>query len=172
MLKRGITNAAIAMMWDPVVVQVVMSTAVGAKLDIRLGDKMGTMSGDPLDLSVEVIGIIPNLTQDFPQEDGEAIPLPCGDAVALRCQGIDIIVNSLRGQVFNPQVFTKFGIDVMQKRLLVVKSTQHFYAGFSPIAAKIIYMNAGGALEPDYPKLPYKHDHSHKYPWVDDPFAS
>jgi microcystin degradation protein MlrC len=171
MLKRGVTNAALAMMWDPVVVQVVMSTEVGAKLDIRLGGKMGTMSGDPLDLQVEVIGIIPDLTQDFPQPGSDPLSLPCGEAVALRCQGIDIVVNSLRGQVFNPQVFTKFGIDVMQKRLLVVKSTQHFYAGFSPIAAKIIYMGAGGALQPDYPKLPYNHDHSHKYPWVDDPFA-
>jgi microcystin degradation protein MlrC len=172
MLKRGMTDAAIAMMWDPVVVQIVMSTEVGAKLDIRLGGKMGTMSGDPLDLQVEVMGILPGLTQDFPQPGNEPLKSPCGDAVALHCQGIDIIVNSLRGQVFNPQVFTKFGIDVTAKRFLVVKSTQHFYAGFSPIAAKILYMGAGGALQPDYPTLPYQHDHTHKYPWVDDPFAS
>ena len=171
LLQRGVTNAAIAMMWDPIAVQVVMSTEVGAKLDIRLGGKMGTMSGDPLDLQVEVMGIIPDMVQTFPQPGSEPIALPCGDAVALHCQGIDIIVNSLRGQVFSPQVFTNFGIDVSQKRLLIVKSTQHFYAGFAPIAAKIIYMNAGGALQPDYPKLPYRHDHSHKYPWVDDPFA-
>jgi microcystin degradation protein MlrC len=171
LLKRGVTNAAIAMIWDPVAVQVVMSTEVGAKLDIRLGGKMGTMSGDPLDLQVEVIGIIPNMVQEFPQLDSEPIAFPCGDAVALRCQGIDIIVNSLRGQVFNPQVFTNFGIDVSAKRLLIVKSTQHFYAGFAPIAAKILYMDAGGALQFGFPKLPYHHDHSHKYPWVDDPFA-
>jgi len=171
MLERGITNAAIAMIWDPISVQVVMSTEVGAKLDIRLGGKMGTMSGDPLDLSVEVTAIMPGLTQDFPQPGSEPISLPCGDAVALHCNGIDIIVNSRRGQVFNPQVFTKAGIDVMQKRLLVVKSTQHFYAGFKPIAKKIIYMGAGGALQPDYTKLAYKHDHSDKFPWVDNPFA-
>lgn len=171
MLERGITNAAIAMIWDPIVVQVVMSTEVGAKLDLRLGGKMGPMSGDPLDLTVEVTAIIPDLTQEFPQPGSEPISLPCGNAVALHCEGIDIVVNSLRGQVFNPQVFTKSGIDVTQKRLLVVKSTQHFYAGFSPIAEKIIYMGAGGALQPDYPQLPYINNHSHKYPWVDDPLA-
>lgn len=170
MLARKVTDAAIAMIWDPIVVQVVMSTEVGAKLDLRLGGKMGKMSGDPLDLTVEVIGIIPGLTQDFPQPGSEPLALPCGDSVALRCQGIDIIVNSQRGQVFSPQVFTKFGIDVAQKRLLVVKSTQHFYAAFAPIASKIIYMGAGGALQPNYPELPYKHDHSYKYPWIDDPF--
>jgi microcystin degradation protein MlrC len=172
LLKRGVTDAGIAMMWDPVVVQVVMSTEVGAILDIRLGGKMGPMSGDPLDLTVEVFGIIPDMVQEIPQSGDEALTLSCGDTVALHCQGIDIIVNSVRGQVFNPTVFTNFGIDVMQKRLLVVKSTQHFYAAYAPIAAKILYMDAGGALTPQYPQLTYQHDQTSKYPWVDDPFAS
>ncbi|MAU12947.1 MAG: microcystin LR degradation protein MlrC-like protein [Anaerolineaceae bacterium] len=172
MLDRGLTNTAIAMIWDPVIVNIVMSTEVGAILDVRLGGKLGPMSGDPLDLQVEVVGIIPQMVQDFPQPGSEPIALPCGDAVALRCQGIDIIVNSLRGQVFTPQVFTNFGIDVRQKDILVVKSTQHFYAAFAPIASKILYMDAGGALQSDYPSLPYRHDHSHKYPWIEDPIVT
>ena len=55
MLDRGIDNAGIATMWDPIAVQVAMSGGVGASLDIRLGGKMGPMSGDPLDLTVKVI---------------------------------------------------------------------------------------------------------------------
>lgn len=171
LLARGVTNAAIAMMWDPVIVNIVMSTEVGAKLDVRLGGKLGSMSGDPLDLEVEVVGIIPQMLQEFPQPGRAPLAYPCGDAVALRCKGIDIIVNSLRGQVFSPHVFTNFGIDISQKQVLIVKSTQHFYAAFAPVASKILYMNAGGALQTDYPNIPYQYDHRHQYPWVDDPFA-
>jgi microcystin degradation protein MlrC len=171
LLERGVTDAGLAMMWDPIVVQVAKSAGVGAKLDVRLGGKMGPMSGDPLDLTVTVRGIVEDMVQEWPQE-GDPMRIPCGDAVALHCEGIDIIVNSRRTQTFSPQVFSHFGIDPMQKRLLVVKSTQHFYAGFAPIAGEIIYMAAPGAIAPIFENIPYTRVDLHKFPWVDNPFES
>lgn len=171
MLKRGITNAGIALIWDPIIVQTAIAVGVGAQLDIRLGGKTGPMSGDPLDLTVTITGIIPNMYQDFPQTD-KSIPSLCGDSVALHCNGIDIIVNSIRTQVFSPQVFTNFGIDVFQKRMLVVKSTQHFYAAYEPIASEIIYMAAPGAISPIFTEIPFKRVNLNKFPWVDNPFAT
>lgn len=170
LLDRGVNNAAIAMMWDPIAVQVAMSGGVGATLDLRLGGKLGFMSGDPLDLRVTVKGIIEDMIQEWPQQ-GEALKMTCGDAVWLHCRGIDIIANTKRGQVFSPQVFTNFGIDISQKQLLVVKSTQHFYAGFAPVASEIIYMAAPGAVAPRFKDIPYQRVNKHKYPWVDDPFS-
>ena len=147
-----------------------MSAGEGATLDLRLGGKMGPMSGDPLDLRVSVIGIMPDMQQEWTQTEG-TVAIACGDSVALRCQGIDIIVNSSRGQVFSPTVFSNFGIDPRSKRLLVVKSTQHFYAGFAPIADEIIYMAGPGAIPPLFREIPYQRVDLNKYPWVDDPFA-
>ena len=170
MLERGIDNAGVAMMWDPIAVQVAMSGGVGAKLDLRLGGKMGTMSGDPLDLNVTVTGIVKEMIQEWPQQ-GDPMRIPCGDSVCLHCDGIDIIVSSGRVQPFSPDVFTNFGIDVARKRMLVVKSSQHFFAGFAPIASKIIYMAAPGAVAPRFAEIPFKRVNLHKYPWVDDPFA-
>jgi microcystin degradation protein MlrC len=172
LLERGITNAGVAMFWDPIVVQLAKAVGPGATLTVRLGGKMGPMSGDPLDLTVTVTGIIPDMIQHWPQQDGSALPSRCGDSVALACNGIDIIVNSKRGQVFSPEVFSNFGIDVGQKRLLVVKSTQHFYAGFAPIASQILYMAAPGAITPIMEQIPYTRVDLHKYPWVDDPLAA
>ena len=170
LLERGVTNAALGMIWDPIAVQVAMSAGEGAALDLRLGGKMGPMSGDPLDLRVTVSGIIPDMKQYWPQSEG-ALAIDCGDSVALHCQGIDIIVNSNRGQVFSPSVFSNFGIDPQSKRLLAVKSTQHFYAGFAPIADEIIYMAGPGAIPPLFTEIPYQRVDLNKYPWVDDPFA-
>lgn len=170
LLERGATDVALGMIWDPVAVQVAMSAGEGATLDLRLGGKMGPMSGDPLDLRVTVTGIIPNMKQQWTQTEGP-VAIECGDSAALHCQGIDIIVNSSRGQVLSPTVFSNFGIDPGSKRLLVVKSTQHFYAGFSPIADEIIYMAGPGAIPPLFTEIPYQRVDLNKYPWVDDPFA-
>ena len=170
LLDRAVTDAAIGMLWDPVAVSIAMSAGEGATLDLRLGGKMGPMSGDPLDLRVTVTGIIPNMRQQWTQSEG-FVAVDCGDSVALHCQGIDIIVNSRRGQVFSPVVFSNFGINPKSKRLLVVKSTQHFYAGFAPIADEIIYMAGPGAIPPIFTEIPYQRADLHKYPWIDNPFA-
>ncbi len=170
LLRRGAGNAALGMIWDPIAVQTAMAAGQGATLDLRLGGKMGPMSGDPLDLSVTVTAIVPDMTQEWPQGSGPPMQCPVGNAVALHCRGIDIVVNSRRSQVFSPQVFSKCGIDPMQRQLLVVKSTQHFYAGFEPIAALIIYMSAPGAVPPHFIKIPYTRVDTHKFPWVDNPF--
>lgn len=170
LLDRGLRNAALGMIWDPIAVSIAMSAGKGATLDLRLGGKLGPMSGDPLDLRVTVTGIIPDMQQQWTQSEG-SVAVDCGDAVALHCQGIDIIVNSRRGQVFSPAVFSNFGINPKSKRLLVVKSTQHFYAGFAPIADEIIYMAGPGAIPPIFTEIPYQRADLRKYPFIDNPFA-
>ena len=89
----------------------------------------------------------------------------------MHCRGIDIIVNSDRCQALSPTIFSNFGIDPRAKQLLVVKSTQHFYAGFAPIAAEIIYMAGPGAIPPRFTEIPYQRVDLRKYPWLDDPFS-
>ncbi|MFN8443897.1 MAG: M81 family metallopeptidase [Caldilineaceae bacterium] len=172
LLRRGITDAGIAMFWDPIVVNLAKAAGAGATLQVRLGGKLGPMSGDPLDLTVKVIGTIDKMTQRWPQQNSEPVIGQCGDAVALSCNGIDIIVNNKRTQVLGPDVFTNFGIDVTQKKLLVVKSTQHFYAGYAPIASQIIYMAAPGAIAPIMKEIPFQRVDLNKYPWVDDPLGA
>lgn len=155
LLERHTDNAAVACIWDPQVVQLAMEAGEGAELDVRLGGKMGPMSGDPLDLRVRVTKIVPHATQTWGAPPDTATSL-LGDSVALHARGIDIVVNSLRTQTLNPDAFTNLGIDPTAKRLLVVKSMQHFYAGFAPIAAAIFYVAAPGALQPDFSRLPYR----------------
>ena len=155
MLDREVENAAVACMWDPIAVQVATEAGEGATFDIRLGGKMGPMSGDPLDLSVTVTKIVPDAIQYFGQGADRGISR-LGDAVALHTNGIDIVVNSHRTQTFSPEAFSNLGIDPTRKHILVVKSMQHFYAGFAPIAAQILYVAAPGAMLPHFDKLSYK----------------
>ena len=41
------------------------------------------------------------------------------------------------------------------KKVVVVKSMQHFHAAYAPIASEVVYVAAPGALVPDWSLLPY-----------------
>jgi len=151
-LERGIANAAVGCIWDPVVVAMAMEAGEGAETELRIGGKSGPMSGDPLDLPVRVGHVARRATQRFGAGTAQL-----GDCVALHAaNGVSIVANSNRCQTFSPEVFTNVGIDPRAKKILVVKSMQHFYAAFEPVMQKTIYVAAPGALVPDFKLIPYK----------------
>jgi microcystin degradation protein MlrC len=55
---------------------------------------------------------------------------------------------------------------------VIVKSTQHFHAGFAPIAKAILYAAAPGTLRSDFENIPYTKLKTPYWPRVADPFAS
>lgn len=171
LLDHGVQDAAIAIFYDPQVVKLAVVAGVGGRLRVRLGGKLGVTSGDPLDLEVMVTGIKKDYSHQFPQKEGKSILVPIGDVVALRCESIDIIVSSERCQCFSPCIFDDLGIDVTQKQFLVIKSMQHFYEAFAPIAREVIYMAGPGAVPPVVQQIPYQRMSTQdKYPWKDNPF--
>ncbi len=171
MLERGITNAAIGCIWDPIAASIAIEAGEGAHLDLRIGGKMGPMSGDPLDLHVTVGKVALDAVQYFgPEATKQEVPL--GDSVAVNANGIDIVLISTRGQTFSPHVFTNVGIDPSAKKMLIVKSTQHFYARFAPIASEVVYVAAPGAVAPDFKAIPYEVASRDRYPMVENPLGT
>jgi len=177
LIDNHVDNAACAIFYDPQVVKLAIAAGIGAELKVRLGGKLGVTSGDPLDLVVTVSAIKKNYLHRFPQEDGEASLMPIADTVALHClsssrSGIDIVVSSERCQCYCPSIFDDLGIPSREKKLLVIKSMQHFYGAFAPIASEVIYMAGPGAVPPTMQQIPYQRMCTEdKYPWVDNPFA-
>lgn len=169
MLDRGITNAAFGMIWDPIALDVAMQAGVGANLSLRIGGKMGPTSGRPLDLDVEIIAVVP----DAKAVDARlAREIELGDVVGLRCRGIDIILNNDRQQVLSADPFILCGVDPSERDIVVVKSSQHFYAAYSRIASKILYAYSDGALNPILREIPYERlPRDQLWPWNPNPFA-
>ena len=50
----------------------------------------------------------------------------------VRVDGIEILVVSIRAQMLDLQQFLAFGIEPEQKRIVALKSMQHFRAAFEP----------------------------------------
>ncbi len=167
MIERGVSRAVIGVFWDPLVAQVCADAGVGALMDVRLGGKCGPASGPPLDLQVEVMGVVEDHSQGvFGQRQ------KMGRAVWLRHGEIDIAVGSVRTQVFEPDAFTGLGITLDDKRLVVVKSSNHYQAGFRPDADHLWHVSSAGAMGMDFASLPYTKRSLDYYPRTPDPWAT
>ncbi|WP_252259910.1 M81 family metallopeptidase [Erythrobacter aurantius] len=149
-LRRGIKDAMLALYWDPILVQIAEDAGVGATLPVRLGGKIGPSSGDPVDLAVTVRAIGKKMSQRL----GDA-PMAAGTIVWLEADGIHLFVGDTRTQVFDPQPFQELGIDLAAMKLLVVKSTQHFYDLWAPLATSVHYVSTPGAMPFDVAEIPY-----------------
>ncbi len=145
MLDSGLRNAALATIWDPVAVRTCISAGDGAHLKLRFGAKMLADAGEPVDAEVTVRRTVRDAVQSF----GSSV-VPLGDCAWIEVGGVDVILNTVRSQVFNPDIFSNLGIDPTKRSILVVKSTNHFHDAFSRIAAEILY----AAVDGPYPNDP------------------
>jgi microcystin degradation protein MlrC len=170
LLEHGAEGVAIAFFYDPDVVRTARAAGVGATISVQLGGKLGAYSGEPVSIEAQVLSVRESYLHAFPQRSGEDILFRAGDVVALHCRGIDLVVSSERCQCFAPSIFSDMGIDPARKRVLIPKSSQHFYGAFAPIAADIIYMAAPGAVTPNPRTLTYRRlNTAALYPWTENP---
>ncbi len=166
LLDRGATDTAIGTIWDPMAVQICMAAGEGAEVPLRFGAKSAPGTGNPIDGLVKIVRLVPNAEMRF----GESFA-PFGDAAHIQLDGIDIILNSTRAQSFDPSLFSVMGIDPTTKKILVIKSTNHFYASFSKIASEILYCSAGTPYPNNPARTPYRRARKDIWPMVADPFA-
>ena len=170
LIERGVGGVALSPLWDPGATALAFDAGVGAHLAMRIGGKLGPASGAPLDLLVEVKALTPEGWQPF----GGAMA-PMGRMAWLRVGGpadaeaIDIVVNDHRIQSFHPDCFRVAGIAPLRPRALVAKSTQHFHAGFAPMAREVLYVSAPGAGSMDMAALPHRQVQRALWPRVADP---
>ncbi len=149
LLERGIGKVGVATIWDPVAVTFCHAAGEGAVIDLRFGGKAGPQAGEPIDARVKVVKVVDEGWQSFGPSR-----VTLGPTALVRVEGteVDIILNTNRTQTFEPDVFSNLGVDPMAKDVLLIKSTNHFYAAFAPIAAEIVYVAAPSSY-PSNPRL-------------------
>ena len=60
-----------------------------------------------------------------------------------------------RTQALGLELFRNVGIEPTERKMVVVKSTNHFHAAFGPIAEKVLYVESDGPLPRQYERIPY-----------------
>jgi microcystin degradation protein MlrC len=150
-LDRGLTDVGFAIFFDPLAAAFCHEVGVGATIDLRIGGKLGATSGDPVDLRVKVMGLASEGSQTGLR--GGVVPL--GNTAWVRGAGVDLILAQERVQCFHPTAFSNLGLDPATLKAIVVKSTNHFRAGFDPIASEVIYVDTPGAIRTDFANILY-----------------
>jgi microcystin degradation protein MlrC len=150
LLRQDARDAALGPIWDPVAVRLCFDAGKGASFPLRIGGKIGRSSGAPLDAVARVVGLAEECWQSF-----GPTKVPLGNCAAVRIGGVDVVLITKRTQALGLELFTNLGIDPREKRLVVVKSTNHFMAAYGPIAKRVLYIDSDAPLSRDYRRIAY-----------------
>jgi microcystin degradation protein MlrC len=151
LIERNVEGAVIGGIWDPLAATLAADAGVGVMLPLRIGGKCGLASGMPLDGMAQVMAVRQSLRQ--PGLAGEDYDM--GTCAWVHMDGIDIVLVSARQQTLSPGLFSELGLALQDYRLVVVKSMQHFVAGFQSVASHILHVDGEGAAMRDLGRIPF-----------------
>jgi microcystin degradation protein MlrC len=152
LVERDVDAAIVGPLWDPGAVAIAFEAGEGARLALRIGGKVAPVSGDPLDARVEVRALRRDAAMTGLSGTVEAL----GDCALVAIGGVEVLLNARRTQGFGTDMFTQFGVDLARRRIVVTKSSQHFFASFSKVAAQVVYVDAPGTLTTDLTTLAWR----------------
>ena len=156
LLATGVSDACFGPMVDSVTARQLHRHEIGAKVPVRLGGKIDpAFGGGPLELVVELLA----------KSDGHyvgggkmigGLQYSFGPTAVVSVEGIEVLITTIAHQLLDLEQFKCFGINPESKRVVAVKSMQHFRADFEPIAGRVIVCDSGALCTPDYRRLRYR----------------
>ena len=164
LVEAGAEDVALAVVYDPQVVEQAAQAGVGATIQIQLGGKLAPeITGGPFCGNATVEKLTDGRFRNRDQMNKGVLML-FGDCAVLRIDGIRVIVCSNHAQPYDLEIYRHCGIAPEQMKILVVKSAAHFRASFGTIAKQILDVETP-ALGPMRPHmLPLSHSRRPIYP--------
>ncbi len=142
MLEAKIEGACFGFIVDAEVAAQAHSAGCGATINVSLGGKYDELHGAPIVTRAYVKSLSDGRL--VMQAMGKGSPLALGKMARLVIDGIDVVVASRRSQTFDPEPFLAVGIDVNRYRIVALKSSNHFRAGFKDVAGAIVTADPPG----------------------------
>lgn len=158
LMALGAKDVVAGPYWDPASVDALIKVDVGATCTIDLGGKTDmpaiNLPGRPL----RVIGKVVNITDGRYTVTGPmftGMQLSLGRTVVLDVDGVLILVSEKPQEPFDMGIFTHAGIDPAAKKFILIKSKQHFLAGFGTLAKHIVMVAGPGVCGSDFSQFNY-----------------
>lgn len=151
LLAAGAEGAALGALWDPQTAAAAHAAGERATLAVRLGGRSGVAGDAPLEAQATVERLHHGRFRTRGPYYGDR-ELDLGPSACLRVGGVRVVVTSAKAQMADREMFRFVGIEPETARLLVVKSSVHFRADFTPIAGAILVAAAPGPM-PHCPSL-------------------
>lgn len=153
---------------DPLAVARMVEAGLGARVDIDVGGRIDMpalgLKGKPMPLSGKVAAITDGeFVVTGPMATGARVRM--GRTAVLDTGRVQVVVSEGRVEPYDLGVFTHCGIDPRRKRYVLIKSRQHFRAGFEPIARHIVECQGLGVTASDIALFDYRRRPSPLYPF-------
>lgn len=170
-IRQDLQDVCAGPICDPESVARMIAAGVGAEVVLDLGGKVDMpavgLRGKPLRISGRVRAITDGaFTVTGPMATGTTIRM--GRTAVLDTGAMQIVVSEDRSEPFDLGVFTHCGIDPTRKRYVILKSRQHFRAGFEPIARHIVMCDGDGCTTSDLALLNFRNIRRPLYPFDPD----
>lgn len=158
-MRQGLDDLCAGPFWDPDSVARMIDAGVGAEVTLRVGGKIDFpaigLEGRPLELTGRVGRVTDGaFTVTGPMFTGTRVEM--GRTAVLDTGTAEIVLAEERHEPFDTGCFTHAGIDPARKRYILIKSRQHFRAGFEPIVKHIVMVAGPGVCTSDYDLLNFK----------------
>jgi len=170
-MRQGLDDVVAGPICDPVSVARIIEAGTAASVTLPLGGKVDmpqiNLPGRPLTVTGKVTRITDGeFTVTGPMATGTRVRM--GRTAVLDTGAVQIVVAERRAEPFDTGVFTHCGIDPRRKRYVLIKSRQHFRAGFEPIARHIVLCDGDGVTSSDLRLFTYRRRRKPLYPFETD----
>ncbi|MCP4877839.1 MAG: M81 family metallopeptidase [Gammaproteobacteria bacterium] len=160
MLKQELTSIIAGPIWDPLAVGQMIACGEGNEITLRIGGNTSVPSIGQVGHGISCTGKVKKITDGRfvitgPMQTGLEVCL--GRSVVFDIGAAQIVVCEERWEPFDPGCFTHAGLDPTGARYILIKSRQHFRAGFEPIASHIVLAAGPGVCSSDYAQFDYQH---------------
>lgn len=158
-IKQGLNDVIAGPICDPEAVDALLKTGLNKETTIDIGGKTDmpalNLQGKPLSLTGRVVKITDgNYTITGPMFTGMTLSL--GRTVVFETNGVLLFVSERPQEPYDIGLFTHAGYDPADKKYILIKSRQHFRAGFGPLARHVILVGGPGVCSSDYSLFPFK----------------
>ena len=145
-----------------------IKAGVGNEVTLELGGKVDMpamgLKGKPLKVTGKVKAITDgSFVVTGPMATGTTVRM--GRTAVLDTGKMQIVVSEKRAEPYDLGVFTHCGIDPRRKKYVLIKSRQHFRAGFEPIAKHIVMCDGDGCTASDLKLFKYEKIKRPLYPF-------
>jgi len=170
-MRQNLDDAVAGPICDPASVARILEAGTAASLTLDLGGKIDMPQIHRVGTPLRVSGKVTRIT------DGEFVVtgqmatgtrVRMGRTAVLDTGAVQIVVAERRAEPFDLGVFTHCGIDPRRKRYVLIKSRQHFRAGFEPIARHIVLCDGDGVTSSDLRLFTYTKRRRPLYPFEAD----
>jgi microcystin degradation protein MlrC len=158
MLRQGLSSIIAGPIWDPQAVDQMIACGEGNELTLTIGGKTSVSSIGQIGHGISCTGKVKIITDGCfiitgPMQTGLEVCL--GRTVVFDIGAAQIVVSEERWEPYDPGFFIHAGINPRDYKYILIKSRQHFRAGFESLAKHIILAAGPGVCSSDYAQFEF-----------------